>query len=81
MDQYSTFNDLPIEFLASMVYRNGKFLKAVIWLDQTVCLYALHNQFIEVWYDSNDNEINNITLATSDALEKFLFDISLPKIL
>jgi hypothetical protein len=81
MDQYSTFNDLPIEFLASMVYQNGKFIKAVTWSGQTVCLYSLHNKFIEVWYDSNDNEINHITLSIGDSLDKFLIDIQLPKLL
>jgi hypothetical protein len=79
MDQNSTFNDLPIEFLASMVYQNGRFVKAIMYLDQTVCLYTLHMHYVEVWYDGDDNEINHITLSTGDALDKFLYDIQLPK--
>jgi hypothetical protein len=79
MDQYNTFNDLPIEFLASMVYQRGIFVKAVVWFNHTVCLYSLHAQFIEVWYDGDDNEITQINLATLDSLDKFLSDIQLPK--
>jgi hypothetical protein len=80
MRENTDFNRLPIDERAAIVWRSGSFVDAVLYYDQTVSLYSVNTDFVEVWTDPRNNRITKISTAQEDQLKKFLYSVNLKNI-
>lgn len=80
MGEYNDFNRLPIDERAAIVWSSGSFIDAVLYYDQTVSLYSVNTEFVEVWTDPKNNRITKISTAKEDQLKKFLYNVNLNNI-
>jgi hypothetical protein len=56
------FDKLPIDEKGEITFGQGKFIAQRFYYNQTIALYSLEDEFIEVWYLPNENRIGNIKL-------------------
>jgi hypothetical protein len=68
-DNYST---LTFDERASILWDRGTFLETVDYYNQAVNLYSLYSFFVEVYYNSADNQIEKLEVAGPDELKKYL---------
>jgi hypothetical protein len=74
------FDKLTLDQRAAIVWSNGTFVDALMYFDQTISLYSVNTEFIEVWSDPHDHHITRILKATEDRLSKFLASVNLGKV-
>jgi hypothetical protein len=59
----------------SEIWLEGNYLMTVEYLKLKANLYALHNDFVEVYYNDDTDSIEKIQRATDDDLRKYLAQI------
>jgi hypothetical protein len=74
------FNNLTFEEKCDIIRLYGRYVASVPYYHYTVKLYAWQRFFIEVYYDTEEDEIARITMAAENELNKHLQDISLTDI-
>jgi hypothetical protein len=74
------FNELPITDKALLVAEFGNFLQSIEFYDYRVHLYALNSHFIEVYYNILTRQVERISLADYNELDKYLSRIILPSL-
>jgi hypothetical protein len=74
------FNNLTFEEKCDIIRLYGRYAGSVSYYHYTVKLYAWQRFFIEVYYDTEEDEIARITMAEGNELNKHLQDISLAEI-
>lgn len=72
------FNELPITDKALLIAEFGNFLSSAEFYDYRVHLYSLNSHYIEVYSNTLTRQVDRISLATKDDLDKHLVKISLP---
>jgi len=75
------FDKLTLDQRAAIVWSNGTFVDALMYFDQTISLYSVNTDFVEVWSDPRDHHITRIFRATEDRLSKFLGSVNLSRVL
>jgi hypothetical protein len=82
MEETYDFNTLSIDQRAAIVWSCGSFIDALLYYDQTISLYSVNKDFVEVWSDPRDNNrITKISTAKEDQLKKFLACVNLSRLL
>jgi uncharacterized protein YggT (Ycf19 family) len=71
------FNELPLTDKAILVAEFGTLVTSIEFYDYWVHLYTLNNNFIEVYYNMQTRQIDRITLATYDEIDKFILNVDL----
>jgi hypothetical protein len=74
------FNNLTFEEKCDIIRLYGRYVASVSYYHYKVKLYAWQHFFIEVYYDTEEDEIARITVAEDRELSKHLQDISLADI-
>jgi hypothetical protein len=74
------FNELPITDKALLVAEFGNFLQSIEFYDYRVHLYSLNSHFIEVYYNILTRQVERISLADYNELDKYLSRIILPSL-
>jgi hypothetical protein len=74
------FNNLTFDEKCEILRRYSRYIGAVAYYHYTVKLYAWQKFFIEVYYDTEEDEIVRITMASENELNKHLQEISLADI-
>jgi hypothetical protein len=59
----------------SEIWLEGKYLMTVEYLRLKANLYALHNDFVEVYYNDDTDSIEKIQRATEEDMRKYLSQI------
>jgi hypothetical protein len=59
----------------SEIWLEGKYLMTVEYLRLKANLYALHNDFVEVYYNDDTDSIEKIQRATEEDMRKYLSKI------
>jgi hypothetical protein len=72
------FDRLDLDTKSIMLYYNGTLITSVRYYNYKVTLYALDNELIEQYYDTETKEITQISMTTDHDLKKYLvlIDIS-----
>jgi hypothetical protein len=63
--------------LAERVWKEGTYQITIEYYGYRVSLYSVNADFYEVFYNSTENKIEKINLATEDDLKKYLNRIKL----
>lgn len=71
------FNELPLTDKALLMAEFGAYLESIEFYDYWVHLYALHSNFIEVYYNIHTRQIEKISLVEYADLDKYLSRILL----
>lgn len=66
------FNNLTIVDKAWLVYEFGDFLMSIEYYDYRVHLYSLNCQFVELYENIDNRQIERIEVAHYNALDKYL---------
>lgn len=66
------FNELPLTDKALLVTEFASFLQSIEFYDYRVHLYNLNNHFVEVYYNITTRQVERISLANYDELDKYL---------
>jgi hypothetical protein len=74
------FNNLSFREKCDILQKHGRYVASISYYHYIVKLYAWQRFFIEVYYDTEENEIARITMAADGELSKHLQDISLADI-
>jgi hypothetical protein len=74
------FNELSIVDKAMLIAEFGNFLRSTDFYNYRVHLYALNENFIEVYYNVETRQVERITLAMYEHLDKYMSAIILPSI-
>lgn len=63
--------------LANKIMSYGHFIEIIEYYNRRVALYAIDKDFYEVYYATEENQIEKISQASDQALAKFLNRITL----
>lgn len=74
------FNELPITDKALLIAEFGDFLKTHDLYDYRVHLYSLNSHYVEVYYNILTRQVERISLAEYEDLDKYLPRIVLPSL-
>jgi hypothetical protein len=72
-----TFNELPLTDKALLVAEFGCFIESIDFYDYHIHLFALNSNFIEVYYNRLTRQVEKISLAHYNDLDKYLSRITL----
>lgn len=60
------FSNFSLQEKAGIVFTNGDFISAIKYYDFNVCLYISSKTYIEVFYNSQTNEIEDIAILAPE---------------
>ena len=76
------FDTLSLKKRASILGSEGKFLAIASRYQHRINLYSLKGEFIELWYNVNDNCIDSVrSFKTHKALEPYLAVIDIQSVI
>ena len=65
------FDELPNYRKAEIIFGQANYLNSIKYYGQTVMLYQLGKHLFEVFYNQEENEINEILLADNNRLHLY----------
>lgn len=68
---------MDLHHLANRITNYGQFLEIIEYYNRRVSLYSVDNDFYEVYYDEQSNEIEKINEVSEQDLTKYLNRIKL----
>lgn len=74
-----TFNDLPLSDRALLIAEFAQYLESMQYYNYWVHLYSMASHYIEVYFDPQTKQINNIKLIEYRELDKYLPQIRISK--
>jgi hypothetical protein len=66
------FNELPLTDKALLMAEFGTYLESIEHYDYWIHLYALHANFIEIYYNIHTRQIDRISMVEYKDLDKYL---------
>lgn len=63
--------------LAQRIFDNGSFIVTIEYYNQKINLYAVDEDFYEIYYDPKSNEIVKINLAMGVDMDKYVNKIDI----
>ncbi len=72
-----SFDKLSIREKASLLYSSGVYMMSVSEGGNAVTLFAIDDEFVEVYLDTGTRQIDRITIAMERDLDKYLEKIKI----
>lgn len=63
--------------LAKRIFESGEYLITIEYYNQKINLYAVDEDFYEIYYDSKSNEVVEINLAMGNDMDKYVNKIDI----
>ena len=70
--ELNSFNNLSLPDRASLIGEYGKLLTSMEYYGVRVYLFSLNSSLVEIFENVETRQITEITIATYDALDKYL---------
>lgn len=71
------FNSLTLAERAEVVFQKDSFVDTREYYNQIINLYLVHGFYVEVWYNSTENKIVDISLPNPNQLNLYKSPINL----
>lgn len=72
---YNTFSKLDLHGRAGLVFSEGDFISSIKYYAFNISLYILEDTYIEVFYNSDSNEIEDIEILDPEEKRLNLYAI------